>query len=68
MVNLSLDCSDEKTSYTITNQSGQVVGGNTIPMSSNSLQIDFSPFLSGVYFLTIRCGSELKTYKVVREG
>jgi hypothetical protein len=68
IVNLSLDCSDEKTSYTITNQSGQVVGGNTIPMSSNSLQIDFSPFLSGVYFLTIRCGSELKTYKVVREG
>ena len=68
IVNLSLDCSDEKTSYTITNQSGQVVGEKAIPMSSNSLQIDFSPFLSGVYFLTIRCGTELKTYKVVREG
>ncbi|MFA7326834.1 MAG: T9SS type A sorting domain-containing protein [Candidatus Kapaibacterium sp.] len=68
IVNLSLDCSDEKTSYTITNQSGQVVGENTIPMSSNSLQIDLSPFPAGVYFLTIRCGTELKTYKVVREG
>ena len=68
IVNLSLDCSDEKTSYTITNQSGQVFGENTIPMSSYSLQIDFSPFPSSVYFLTIRCGSKLKTYKVVREG
>ena len=68
IVNLSLDCSDEKTSYTITNQSGQVIGEKAIPISSTSLQIDFSPFLSGVYFLTIRCGGELKTYKVVRVG
>ena len=68
IVNLSLDCSDEKTSYTITNQSGQVVGENTIPVYSTSLQIDLSSYPSGVYFLTIRCGSELKTYKVVREG
>jgi len=68
IVNLSLDCSDEKSSYTITNQSGQVVAEKAIPISSNSLQIDFSPFPPGVYFLTTRCGGELKTYKVVREG
>ncbi|MFA7326835.1 MAG: T9SS type A sorting domain-containing protein [Candidatus Kapaibacterium sp.] len=68
IVNLSLDCVDEKTSYTITNQSGQVVGKKAIPFSSNSLQIDFSPFPSGVYFLTVYYGKDVKTYKVVREG
>ena len=67
-VNLNLNCISESASYSIVNQIGKQLEQKTILSNSNELRLDFSAYPSGVYFLTINCGNDVKTYKVVREG
>jgi hypothetical protein len=66
-VNLKLNYTSESTTYTIINQNGKQVEQKPISNNSNELRIDFSAYPSGVYFITINCGNDVKTYKVVRE-
>lgn len=66
-VNLKLNYTSESTTYTIVNQNGKQVEQKPISNNSNELRIDFSAYPSGVYFITINCGNDVKTYKVVRE-
>ena len=66
-VNLKLNYTSESTTYTIVNQNGMQVEQKRISNNSNELRIDFSAYPAGVYFLTINCGNDVKSYKVVRE-
>jgi hypothetical protein len=66
-VNISLDCTEPQVSYQISDINGLLLFEENIASASNALQIDFSPYPAGVYFLTINCGDSPLTYKVIRE-
>lgn len=67
-VNLELKCNEPKVSYQINEVQGKLLFQNTSPNQvGNFLQLDFTPYPAGVYFITINCGNELNSYKVVRE-
>ena len=68
IVSINLNCLENQTSYQINNTSGILIYQNTIPIGSDSLQIDFTPYPAGVYFLTLNCNNQPKTYKIIKEG
>ena len=67
-VNINLNCLENQTSYQINNTAGVLIYQNTITIGTESLQIDFTPYPSGVYFLTLNCNNLAKTYKIIKEG
>ena len=66
IVNIDLNCSEPVVDYQITDISGARVSQTTIANQDGSLQIDFSAYTTGVYFLTINC-KEPMTYKIIKE-
>ncbi len=67
-VSINLNCIEPIVNYQINDINGLLLFQNTTPNQvGNSLQINFTPYPIGVYFITITCGNELKSYKVVRE-
>ena len=67
-VNINLNCLENQTSYQINNTAGVLIYQNTITIGIESLQIDFTPYPTGVYFLTLNCNNLAKTYKIIKEG
>lgn len=45
---------------------GNKILQETVP-KGNTLQISMIDYASGVYYLNVNCGIELKTYKFIRE-
>ncbi|MCB9221618.1 MAG: T9SS type A sorting domain-containing protein [Ignavibacteria bacterium] len=68
IVSINLNCLENQTSYQINNTAGVLIYQNTITIGTESLQIDFTPYPSGVYFLTLNCNNLAKTYKIIKEG
>jgi WD40 repeat protein len=66
-VNVGLECSDPQINYQISDVNGLLISEGLAQSHSGSLQIDFSPYPAGIYFLTINCGDSPLTYKVIRE-
>lgn len=66
IVNIDLNCSEPLVDYQITDISGARVSQSTIANQFGNLQIDFSAYTTGVYFLTINC-KEPVTYKIIKE-
>lgn len=66
-VNIIFDCTEPIINYQINNLEGLLISQSSMHNQNNPLQIDFSGYTPGVYFLMIRCGNESKSYKVVRE-
>ena len=67
-VNISSNCSESFIDYNISNTNGILLIQSTIEKNVNNLQFDFSPYPSGVYFLTINCNNQQQTYKIIKEG
>ena len=65
-VNIELNCSEPKVDYQINDVNGALVAQSTIANQSGNLQLDFSDYTSGIYFITINC-IEPKTYKIIKE-
>ena len=65
-VNIELNCSEPKVDYQINDLNGALVAQSTIANQSGNLQLDFSDYTSGIYFITINC-IEPKTYKIIKE-
>ena len=68
IVSINLNCLENQTSYQINNTAGVLIYQNTITIGIESLQIDFTPYPTGVYFLTLNCNNLAKTYKIIKEG
>ena len=68
LVNLQLPCVNEPFSYLIINMGGSKMDQKVISNSSNELQLDFSSYPIGVYYLIIECSSVVTTYKILRKG
>ena len=66
LVNIDLNCSEAMVDYQINDITGATVARSTIANQSGKLQLDFSAYATGVYFLTINC-KEPKTYKIIKE-
>jgi WD40 repeat protein len=67
-VDINLNCPEPLINYNIRDISGLLLIQSTIENQVNSLQFDFTPYPSGVYFLTINCNNHTKTYKVIKEN
>jgi type IX secretion system substrate protein len=67
IVNINLNCSESRINYQINNSQGLQLLQKSLN-NKGSLQLDFSPYPIGVYFLTLQCNNQFKTYKVVKEG
>ncbi len=68
LVNITLDCQSPKIKYQINNTSGQNLESKVIANTNNSLVINFNSYPFGIYYLTIECNMQPKTYKIVKEG
>lgn len=66
-VNINLNCSEPQINYQINDISGLLIFQSTIQNSAN-IQIDFTPYPSGVYFITFNCNQVPKSYKIIKEG
>ena len=66
-VNINLNCSEPIINYQINNINGLMIYQSSIQNNAGNLQVDFTPYPAGVYFITVTCGNELKSYKVMRE-
>ena len=67
IVTINTDCSSPQVNYKILNQSGQVLITQTTPNINNNLQIDFSYYPAGAYFIQLFCNQRALTYKVIKE-
>ena len=67
-VKINSNCSEPLINYNISDTNGILLIQSTMENNSNNLQFDFSPYPSGVYFLTINCNNQLETYKIIKEG
>lgn len=66
IVNINLVCSESILNYQISDITGAAVAQSTLANQSGNLQLDFSAYTTGIYFLTINC-KEPKTYKIIKE-
>jgi hypothetical protein len=68
LVNIEYDCSNPTSSYKIANAEGQVLISSFVNSSPNSLQIDLSDYHTGIYFITVGCGNNKETFRIIKEG
>ena len=68
IVSINLNCNEPIINYSINNTNGILLKQASIENLVNNVQIDFTPFSSGVYFLSILCNNQQKTYKVIKEN
>lgn len=67
-VNINLNCTEPIVDYQINDINGLTIFQSSIQNQVGNIRIDFTSYPPGVYFITINCGNDVKTYKVVREG
>ena len=68
-VNINLNCSEPQINYHINDVNGLLLFQENVPNQvGNSLQIDFTQYPNGIYFITLICNHIPKTYKIVKEG
>lgn len=65
-ISINQQCNDSQIDYSIYNSMGNQIIQETVP-NTNTLQINMIDYASGVYFLVVNCGNELKSYKIIRE-
>ena len=67
-VNINLNCMEPIINYQINDINGLVLFQTSLQNHVGSLQIDFSSYPSGVYFLSVMCNNQPKSYKIIKEG
>lgn len=67
-VNINLACSSTSISYSINDTNGLLLFQTSVTGQTGNLQIDFSTYPSGIYFVTVQCNEQIKTYKIIKEG
>jgi len=68
-VNIELNCIEPLINYQINDVNGLLLFQNTSPNQvGNFLQLDFTPYPSGVYFLSMICNNQPQIYKIIKEG
>lgn len=66
-ININLNCAESLNNYQISDISGALVKQGTLQSQYSSLHFDFTSYPSGVYFLTINCYDQVKSYKIIKE-
>ncbi len=67
IVNIDLHCSSQNVNYSIVNVDGLEFKKHISDIiNDDNLQLDLTEYPPGVYFITVICENEKRTYKVVR--
>ena len=66
-VNVKSDCDAARINYQISDINGVELMNAEIENQLDGIQVDFSTYPTGIYFLTFDCDNHPKTIKVVRE-
>jgi hypothetical protein len=66
-VTIHHDCNEFRIYYKILNPFGQILIDSKVPNTNNSLQLDFTQYPAGLYFIHLNCGQDILTYKVIKE-
>ena len=67
-VNINLNCIEPIINYQINDINGLMLFQTSIQNHVGSLQVDFTSYPSGFYFLSVMCNNTSKTYKIIKEG
>ncbi len=67
IVTIQNNCVLPRIQYTISNQLGQILFTNIANNINNQIQVDFSSYPQGAYFLQLQCNGNVSSYKVVKE-
>ena len=67
-INIDLNCTEPIISYQINDINGLMLFQSSVQNQAGNLQVDFTSYPSGVYFLSVICNNQPKTYKIIKEG
>ncbi len=67
IVTITNSCLLPQMHYSISNQSGQILNSSTIQNVNNQIQLNFSQYPSGTYYINLQCNQELTNYKIIKE-
>lgn len=68
VVNISIDCNESEIGFSIYNVDSVLIYEGATQSQTDAFNLDFSPYPTGVYFLTFICNNAIKTYKIIKEG
>ncbi|MCB0703341.1 MAG: T9SS type A sorting domain-containing protein [Candidatus Kapaibacterium sp.] len=67
-INIDMNCTEPLLNYQIYDVNGVMVYQSSAQNQASNLQIDFTIYPTGIYFLTLNCNNSTKTYKIIKEG
>lgn len=66
-ITINNNCIMPQIEYKILNSYGLMLIDTKIQNTNNVLQLDFSHYPAGLYFIQLNCGQDIRTYKVIKE-
>jgi WD40 repeat protein len=67
-INIDLNCTEPLLNYQINDVNGVMVYQSSVQNQAGNLQVDFTIYPTGIYFLSVICNNQPKTYKIIKEG
>lgn len=67
-LNIELNCISDKLKFELYEQNGLLIKSGIVENSSSIFQLDLSNYSNSIYFIKIYCGSDVQTYKVIKEN
>jgi len=67
-VNIELDCTYNKMQYDIFDSNGLLINSGLIENNLSIFQLDLSNYSNSIYFIKIYCGSDVQTFKIIKEN
>jgi WD40 repeat protein len=68
-VNIPINCQFPNQSYEVYNNNGiSILAKKPIEFGTTILNIEFSNYSNGIYFVKVNCNDKVITYKIIKEG
>jgi len=67
-LNIELNCISDKLKFELYEQNGLLIKSGIIENSSSIFQLDISKYANSIYFIKLFCGSDIQTFKIIKEN
>jgi len=67
-VNIEFNCKSAIVKYELYDSNGIIIKSNIIENSSSIFQLDLSNYSNSIYFIKLYCGSDVQTFKIIKEN
>lgn len=67
LVTISTSCLMPQVQFTISNQAGQIINTSIIQNTNNQIQLNFSQYPIGNYYIELQCNQDVTNYKIIKE-